>query len=309
MRTISYSAPAKVILSGEHAVVYGKPGLVSAINLRLKFSVWKGEKKVTEQAINHILSVVKKFLVKESIKFTDKNFEYRVESEIPIGRGLGSSAAFAVASTAALLKYYSDREFSKEIINNLAYSGEKYFHKNPSGVDVSASCFGGLIFYRKEFEFLKQISSLNFKIPQKIENNLYLIDCGQPKESTAEMVASVGKQYNTKTLLTEEILSDIEKTTKRMTVSLIKDDVEFFKKCLIDNQVYLEMLGVVSKSTKKLLEDLSDLGVGKITGAGGLKTDSGFILFYSNRKKELEGFLKKNRLNYYRFQQDFQGLI
>jgi len=309
MKIINASVPAKVILSGDHAVVYGKPGLVSAINLRLKFSVWESKNKITDKAVNNIIDVVKKFLAKEKIEFTDKSFGYHIESEIPIGRGLGSSAAFAVATTAALLKYYSDQKFSKEIINNLAYSGEKYFHKNPSGVDVSASCFGGLIFYRKEFEFLKQISSLNFKIPKRIEDNLYLIDSGQPYESTAEMVASVGKQYNTKTLLTEEILNDIEKTTKRMTVSLIKDDVEFFKKCLIDNEVYLEMLGVVSKNTKKLFGDLSSFGVGKITGAGGLKTGSGFILFYGERKKELEGFLKKNRLNYYRFQQDFQGLI
>jgi len=306
---ITCSAPAKVIISGEHAVVYGKPGLVTAVNLRLKFSVWERDKKITKKSIINIEAIVKKYLTLKKIKYQNKKFDFKIDSDIPIGSGLGSSAALVVCATAALLKFYSGREFSKEIVSSLAYQAEKFFHKNPSGVDVSASCFGGLVFYRKEFEFLKNISSLNFKIPKEMEDNLYLIDSGRALESTANMVFGVGKLYNRRPKFIEEILGRIEKTTKRITASIIKKDENFFVKNILENEIYLELLGVVSKNTKGLLNNLSPYGVGKVTGAGGKTIGSGFILFYCKENKGLKGFLKQKRLTYYKFKQDYQGLI
>jgi hydroxymethylglutaryl-CoA synthase len=248
-------------------------------------------------------------LKKENVSYQDKFFNFKIESGIPIGCGLGSSAALSVAATAALLKFYSGKEFSKEITNNIAYQAEEYFHKSPSGVDVSASCFGGLIFYRKEFEFLKNISSLNFKIPKKIEDNLYLIDSGKAIESTADMVLGVGKLYNKKPKFIEEILSGVEKVTKRMTVAIIKKDQDFLAKSILENEIYLELFGIVSKKTKQLIDELVNYGIGKVTGAGGKKSGSGYILFYSQNEQKLKGFLKQKGLNYYKFKQDYQGLI
>ena len=176
MKIISYTAPAKVILSGEHAVVYGKPALVSALDLRLKFSLTSFVRSyktgTLPKEIFFIAETVKTYLQKQKIKFEDKSFNFEIISDIPIGRGLGSSAALCVAASASFLEFYIGKKFSKEEINNVAYKAEKYFHRNASGVDVSASCFGGLIYYRKAVEFLNSISSLNFKIPKKIEENL-----------------------------------------------------------------------------------------------------------------------------------------
>src|SRR3972149_7972808 len=108
---ISYSAPAKVILSGEHAVVYGKPALVSAINLRLKFTVTNLARSCqdcnSDKEIFFISNKVKQFLTEQKIKFIDRLFDYKIESEIPIGRGLGSSAALSVASVASFLEFYT----------------------------------------------------------------------------------------------------------------------------------------------------------------------------------------------------------
>lgn len=308
----SYSAPAKVILAGEHAVVYGRPAIVSAIDLRLKFSITNSARSSkdgnTSEVVLMIAQKVKEHLKREKIKFNERSFGFKIASEIPIGRGLGSSAAFCVAVSAALLEFYSGRQFDKSVVNNIAYQCEKFFHKNPSGVDVSASCFGGLIYFRKEFEFLKNISALNFKIPKKIEENLYLIDSGKPFESTGEMVELVGESYNKKPDFIEEVFNDIEKTTKRMVVSIIKEDVDFFAKTIVDNQVLLEMLGVVSKKTKKLLKDLEKFGVGKVTGAGGRKEGSGFILFYSSKPKELEKYCERKKISYLKFKQSLKGL-
>ncbi len=312
-KNISYSAPGKVILSGEHAVVYGKPALVCAIDQRLRFTLWKRPSQNVnlnnkDKNILLIADIVKNYLKNKKIKITCGDFDFEIKSQIPLGRGLGSSAALSVAAVASFLRFYTGKNFEKEIINNIAYEVEKHFHKNPSGVDNTASCFGGLIYYRREFEFLKNISLLSFKIPQIIEKNLFLIDSGPPFETTGQMVEFVGKRYNKKPDYIEQIFNDIEKVTKRMVVAIIKEDVNFFQQAILDNQILLEMLGVVSKKTKAMLTSLNQYGIGKITGAGGKKKDSGFILFFATKRKALENFLNKKRLKYYKFKTYYYGL-
>ncbi len=310
--TTTYSAPAKIILSGEHAVVYGKPALVSAINRRLSFSVSQFSQSAQKQSesaeISHIVRSVKDYLKKQRIPFRERKFIYSIQSTIPIKQRLGSSAALSVAAAAAFLEWFTGKEFSKEAVNNVAYQIEKYFHTNASGVDTSVSSFGGLVFYRKEFEFLKYISSLNIKIPKKIEEHLFIIDSGGAAESTSEMVGAVGKRYSLRPGLVEQILNDIEKVTKRMVVALIKEDINFFKQCIVDNQIYLDMLGVVSKKANTLLSSLGSYGVGKVTGGGGKKDGSGYMLFYAEKKQQFESYCKKNKANYFKFNPTYVGL-
>ncbi|MEK7177534.1 MAG: mevalonate kinase [Patescibacteria group bacterium] len=295
---ISYSAPAKVILSGEHAVVYGKPSLVSAINKSLKFSLLEATTKTNDKNILHISQVVKKYLKKEKIDFLDKKFNFKIESDIPIGRGLGSSAALSVTSSAAFLEFYTGRQFEKNIINDIAFQIEKHFHQNPSGVDNSAACYGGLILYQKNVK----IKNLDFKIPKNIEEKLFLIDSGKPKETTGEMVNFVG------TKSVGKILYEIKITTKKLEESIAKENINLFKESLVNNENLLEQLGIVSEKTKKLLKDLSKFGVGKVTGAGGRETNSGFIIFLAEDKEKLQEFLKNKKINYFNFIPDNQGL-
>ncbi|PJE63036.1 hypothetical protein COU88_01715 [Candidatus Roizmanbacteria bacterium CG10_big_fil_rev_8_21_14_0_10_39_6] len=300
---ISYSALAKVILSGEHAVVYGKPALVSAINLRLKFSLTILGRSSQDCKINReiffISGKVKEYLINQKINFIDKPFNFEIESEIPIGRGLGSSAALSVASTSAFLEFYSGRQFEKNIINNIAFEVEKHFHQNPSGVDNTATCFGGLILYQKN----AKINNLNFKIPKNIEEKLFLIDSGKPKETTGEMVEYVSKKSVT------YIINKIEVETKNIEVAIKKENINLFKNSFINNEILLEELGVVSEITKTLLKDLSQFGVGKVTGAGGRKEGSGFLLFYADDIEKLIEYLNINKIVFYKFVPDSLGLI
>ena len=300
---IIYSAPAKAILSGEHAVVYGKPALATAINLRLKFIVtklarsYKDSKSMKE--INFISDEVKKYLIIQKIKYVDKPFNYKIESEIPLGRGLGSSAALSVASVASFLEFYTGKQFDKKIINDIAFEIEKHFHSNPSGVDNYASCFGGLILYQKKVSLKK----LNDKISKNIEKNLLLIDSGKPEETTGEIVESVESVKSVETLL-----NNIENETNNILSAIVKENVDQFKNSLFFNEKLLEELGVVSDRTKKLLKELSKFGVGKVTGAGGRKKGSGFILFYTDQIDKLINYLIKRKIIYHKFIPDNIGL-
>ncbi|NMB84155.1 hypothetical protein GYA28_02595 [Candidatus Roizmanbacteria bacterium] len=305
---VVFSAPAKVIVSGEHAVVYGKPALVSAIDLRLVFSLWNKENSVKDENVLFISKTVKRFLTAQKIKFEDKPFDFSVVSDIPVGRHLGSSAAFSVAGTAAFLKFLSGKNFPKGTINDLSYEVEKRFHLNPSGVDNSTVCFGGLIYYRKEFEFLKSISSLRYKVPNDIERNLFLIDTGQPEETTGEMVGLVNRFYSKNRKKTDAILDRIEKCTQKITLSLTEGNRASFMSGIVENQALLESLGVVSESAKGTLVNLSRFGVGKVTGGGGKRAGSGFIIFFSEDRGKLTAYLKERRIAYYHFRQDFKGL-
>lgn len=310
MKIIRYSAPGKVILSGEHAVVYGKPALVCAIDKRLTMTITPANKTAYKDIIMPQLekSVID-FLKTKKSKYDYKEYTYSIESTIPIGRGLGSSAAYCAVVSAGLLELFTGVEWSKEEINICAYQMEKYFHKNSSGVDTSTSIMGGLIYYRKEFEFLKTISSLPVKLPNHFIDSLVLIDTGKPLETTGEMVQKVGQLFNTKGAKMEFIMNDIEKTTKRLIVSIMKEDVLFFKENIKHNEDLLEQIGVVSSSTKKLLVELSAIGVGKITGGGGYKDTSGYILFYHEDVKLLQKLLIGMNVSSIPFVPSYTGLV
>lgn len=309
---ISYKAPGKIILSGEHSVVYAKPAFVTALDYNLTFQISENKNKkiqTDDPSVKFCESVVKLYLKKNKIKFYDRAYQYTINSDIPIGRGMGSSAAFCVAAVASFLHFYSKKPFEKSVINTLAYECEKFFHGRPSGVDVSASCFGGLIYYRKEFEFLKTISALNFKISKNFQERLVLIDTGRPDESTADMIEIVGKCFKSNPFEYEKTLSEIEKLTKRLVISVVKEDADLFAHTIFDNQRLLIKLGIVSKKTQKLIEQLSPYGVAKITGAGGLKASSGMILCFV---KDMDSKVKLSKIlgqTIMPFRQNYSGVV
>lgn len=309
MRKIIYSAPGKVILSGEHSVVYGKPALVCAIDKRLTLTLSEAKKtEYTDIVMPIIEGTVREFLEqrKETIKKT--GYTYSISSTIPMGRGLGSSAAYSATIAAGLLELFTGREWSIPEINICAYKIEKYFHKNSSGVDTSTSVMGGLIYYRKEFEFLKTISSLSVKIPKRFTDMLLLVDTGKPVETTGDMVQQVGSFFNAHPIKMEGLLNEVEKITKRFVVSLMKEDDVLFRKSIEENEVILEKLGVVSQSTIALLKKLAPFGVGKVTGGGGKAKSSGFVLFATDIKKEVEQILKKDNIAFTSLVPSYIGL-
>src|SRR3989344_316164 len=190
MNKVIVSAPGKIHLMGEHAVVYGKPALLSAINRRTVVTVQESDSFSIHPSKGGRLIREALRVVSERFKITQKpNITISVSSSIPTGRHLGSSAALSVATVGALL-YFFKKIWNPQLINTLSYEVEKLQHGNPSGGDNSTSTFGGFVWFRKEFEFLKTIWQLPMN-QNKLLSSFLLIDTGKPLESTGEMVSLV----------------------------------------------------------------------------------------------------------------------
>ncbi len=253
MKTIKVSAPAKLILSGEHSVVYGYPAIATAVNLRL-----------TANSLGEIAS------------------------DIPIGAGMGSSAAFAVVSSALKCK-----EFDREKINEMAYEIEKGLHGKPSGVDNTVVTYGGFLWYRKENENFKTFKQIEAKVKLP---KIMLLNTGRPSETTREMVEMVGARYSSKKKSIENIFRSIENVTKNF-LDLLLGGNQDFGNLIYENEKLLEELGVVSKSAQEMIRIIEKAGgKAKISGAGGKKDGSGMAIVYHKDIEKLSLIGKKHGL-------------
>lgn len=293
MRTISYSAPAKIHLMGEHSVVHGKPALLAAINKRVTISISDDK---TSNAIPENLQHVIENAIKAEFKISSiPTYSTSISSDIPVGLGLGSSAAMSAAFTACLLAFL-EIKFNNALLFKIAYEGEKLFHGNPSGGDLAVSIEGGLLYFRKEFEFLKSFSKLDINISNSA-NNFYIINSGKPEESTLDMVKQVGLLKESNNELVENIFWDQEKITKELVAALKNGKENMIIESIKNGERNLEKLGVVGEKAKNIITEIENIGgAAKISGGGGIKDGSGMLLVYSNNKAKLKNLCKEKNL-------------
>ncbi|HID44060.1 MAG TPA: mevalonate kinase, partial [Archaeoglobaceae archaeon] len=153
------SAPGKVILFGEHAVVYGRHAIVTAINRRCYADVKKSSKfsissSIATTGLDFEKHPYVSFALKRFMEFKQiMGAEIKIRSDIPISSGLGSSAAVTISVLKAL-----DAEFeaglSDEVIYEVARKVELDVQGRASGTDPFISTYGGswLIPEREQFE-------------------------------------------------------------------------------------------------------------------------------------------------------------
>ena len=207
------------------------------------------------------------------------DFNLQISSDIPSGAGMGSSAALGVGIvTAFLCAATGNSQLDHRLINELAYKVDKFQHGNPSGVDTSTVTFGGFVWYRKEFEFLKSLFKFQFKIANSLQH-FYLINTGKPKESTKEMIVKFKPNS----------LDEFEQVTKQITQAIHDEDEQSLMKGIKENERLLEKAGMVSKSTASIIRAIeASGGVAKISGAGGFKDKSGMILIYHKKPEKIK---------------------
>jgi mevalonate kinase len=256
----------KVLLSGEHVVVHGKPALVAAIDkgIEVKIKTYKG----FELNSTHRDGLG---LVKEAFRVAriePNNMRITITSTLPVGSGMGSSAALCAAVIEAGAEFIG-KTLTKKEWYELTWQAEKKAHGNSSGVDPAAVVYGGLLWYvrGKEMEQVKAGSTYP----------LLLVQTGKPVESTGEMVEAVASRYEVLSTKYEVLFKNIGEVTKLMRRAMVEG--RKIKDLVDENGMLLEELGVVGKKAIQLSERLRQLGCGvKVAGAGGVKEGSGMII-------------------------------
>ncbi len=299
MKKVVVSVPGKVHLMGEHAVVYGKPALLAAINLRLSVTIEEQKKKNSSKEKIIITSTEPADHARYAVDFLLDQFKINehppinitINSQIPAGYHLGSSAAVAVGITGAMM-YFFKNLWNPIRINELAYEIEKKQHGNPSGGDNTTVTVGGFVWFRKELEFLKSIWQLPFK-PHASLNHFFLIKTKRPSETTGEMVALVRERYTNQKKNMEEFLNINEQQVKRVTVALKEGNAEELLDAIRIGESTLEGMGVVSEKVIPLIRKIEKSGgAAKILGGGGRAEGVGFLLCYHHNPGQVEEICK-----------------
>jgi mevalonate kinase len=238
------SSPGKVILFGEHFVVYGIKAVLCAINKRITVTAEKvdgnkisiksdiGNLKLgSNKLISEINSPLKPFyyLADKMIKNQNTGIDIKVESDIPLGVGLGSSSACCVAGAAAISRLFKDT--TKKEILEMAIEAEKTIFENTSGADCTVCTYGGIMEYDKKNGFTKIESQPNFHL---------VIANSNTEHSTKSIVARV-REFKEKN---EDEFSRLCNNESRLVEDVLKllkiNNVKELGKKIAENQKYLE---------------------------------------------------------------------
>jgi len=292
------SAPGKVILFGEHFVVYGVKAILCAINKRVTVTAEKiKEEKISiksdigdlelelNKPISEINSPLKPFyyLANKMIQNQSTGIEIKIESDIPLGAGLGSSSACCVAGAAAVSKLFSEK--TKEEILELAIEAERTIFENTSGADCTVCTYGGIIEYEKEKGFIKIKSEPNFHL---------IIANSNIKHSTESIVSKVKQFKNDDTERFSKLCNDESKLIEDVLQLLKESNIQKLGQKVVQNQRYLETIGISNEKLKDMIKIGQESSFGtKITGAG----DGGCVFSLtdeSNLENTINEFKKKN---------------
>ena len=310
MKSIA-SAPGKVILFGEHFVVYGVKAILCSINKRVTVTAEKtSERKISinskigklelepDKSISEINSPLKPFyyLANKAIENKDSGIRIQIDSEIPLGAGLGSSSACCVAGAAAIFKLFGN--ISREEILKLAIEAERTIFENTSGADCTVCTYGGIMEYDKNKGFKKIEHEPNFQLVI-INSNM--------EHSTQSMVSKV-KEFENKNKEEFSKLSNLESKLVEDVLKLVKENkIQEIGQKMNQNQEYLENIGISNKELTKMIKIGQESSFGaKITGSGG-----GGCIFALTNESNLQNILKKFKDNNYECfsaKIDFKGL-
>jgi mevalonate kinase len=260
---ITVKVPGKLMLMGEHAVVYGRPCLVAAVNkyltIKISLSGTGSDIFVTPGTDdNSFLSL--------AIKTFRKHYGIKepvwVETKSELGEyGLGSSAAVTVATVKALAEMFQKKIDNKELFN-LAYQIISKVQGLGSGFDTAAVVYGGILYFVTAGKTIEPLPLTDLNL---------VVGYSGVKADTVEMLKMVEEKKRQYPAAVEKIFNNIADLVEKGKKAIVEKDWPRLGTLMNYNQDYLEDLGVSTPKLNDLVIAARSAGAygAKLSGAGG----------------------------------------
>lgn len=281
MTKITVSAPGKLMLLGEHAVLYNHPCIVTAVGQRMKVTVEPKNEPIFELnapdvKVKRYQKPVKdlghgeipkgaKFVEIAAYNFLNKypqkgGLKISTKSEFSAEFGFGSSSASTVCTIFALSKLFKIKLTQKAIFD-LSYKTVLDIQGKGSGFDVAAAIFGGILYFKTRGKIIK---------PLKVSSIPLIVGYSGIKANTVTLVDKVSQKAKKYPKIIDNIYEQIEILVNLAKVSIEKGDWQTLGEIMDINQGYLATLGVGSKKLADMIYAARESGAygAKLSGAG-----------------------------------------
>ncbi len=302
-------APGKLILSGEHAVVFGRPALAMAVDRCATSTITadigdhvsfdlvdlQQNESFTFRALNDLKTRVQrnyqlfldgKLSIRDVLLKPVELFEFafinildglhlkleqglkiQTRSDIPIGCGMGSSAA-TVLSALRAAGHYLRVDFRPDWVMKYSLDAEKLQHGYPSGVDSYISLNGGCALFQNG-------AAQSVPLPRVA---MYLVHTGVPDSTTGECVVRVKQRF-----AEDVIWNDFEAVTLEMERAIRANDLKSIQAMVRENNKLLARIGVVPEKVQQFITEIEAAGAAaKVCGAGSVTGDkAGIVLVFA----------------------------
>jgi mevalonate kinase len=268
----------KVILFGEHFVVHGVPGIVSAVDSTNDAEVTrigekiiikderKGAKGYAEKKKLQQLESIDRMLKAMGIEPGTVSLSIWLGGTLPGFSGLGASSASSVAIARAIAEEFG-KDLSNEKINAIAYEAEKAYAGNPSGIDNTAATYGGLLWFKKNMSGgPNTIEKLSIRKPVEI-----IIGSTGIVANTKAMVEGVAERKKKNPQKYEPLFKQAEELAFTAKKALQDFDLRKVGELMNENHRLLQEIEVSCKELDYLVDLARAQGAlgAKLTGGGG----------------------------------------
>jgi mevalonate kinase len=278
MKTVQATSPGKLILFGEHAVVYHRPAIaVPVADLRAEATVQAVDAsddfriiapdlnknyQLDQAAADDPLALIVRLTLQHLGQTLPIGVTLTVSSTIPLGRGLGSGAAISTAIVQALSQFY-DQPLPRAEISALVYEAEKLYHGTPSGIDNTVVAFEQPVY------FIKGRPIQRMQVGQSF--TLVVGDTGLVAP-THQVVGDLRQRWQADRSRYEGYFDEIGTIATQARIAIEQElvEIEAIGKLMDQNQELLETIEVSSTELERLIAAARQAGAlgAKLSGAG-----------------------------------------
>ena len=268
LKEYTVNVPGKIIITGEHSVLQGCPAIAAACSLYITNHITANDTDKIEFLDKEPQPPVAYKLLKQAVEEFKLYFKLEggmtmeFASTLPIGSGMGSSAAVAAAAFAGLCMMTENKIAPEAMLESIKRC-ENIIHGTSSGLDPAAVIYGGMV---------KKADGVITPRPLFKPLQFYIVNTGKPECSTGDAVAEAKKHF------TSSLIAQFTTVAKQIEQHLEAGDLAALITDVQENEKLLEAIGVIPERVQGFARKAESTGMGfKISGAGAVCGDKGGI--------------------------------